>query len=209
MKLLKPYHEITLKDVILLDATKSANVLKKYWFIPLFLCRNELEQLATKIFESIGGKTVNDLQDQFDRITSYRRLLILEALYKAVQIEFELKGRVTAWKVLLGKDFKESPQLEQVMAEVLKHTGISIETPESLKDFADYVQFRIDKHAETYPEIEEEEKESTPLIEVFNSVFLFFNLPPNENALLITWIALKKQAEERIRSQKPEENELQ
>ncbi len=207
--MLKPLHEITLKDVILLDATKSATVLKKYWFIPLFLCRKELESLAKQIFESIGGKTIDDLQDQFDRLTSYRRLLILEALYKAVQIEFELKGRVTAWKVLLGKDFKESPQLEQVLAEVLKHTGITIETPESLKDFADYVQFRIDKHAEMFPEIEEV-KETTPLIDVFYSVFNYMNEPFNDKMLLIAFIGMKKMAESRILKQSnTDENELQ
>jgi hypothetical protein len=66
----------------------------------------------------------------------------------------------------------------------------------------------LDKFDELFPPEEiDNEKESTPLIEVFNSVFLFFNLPPNENTLLITWLAMKKQAEERIRSQKTQENE--
>jgi len=198
--MLKPIHKITLKDVILLDATKSANVLKKHWFIPLFLCRKELESLAKQIFDSIGGKTVDDLQDQFDRLTSYRRLQLLEALWKAVQIEFKLKGRIGAWKIILGKDFKESPQLAEVLAAVEKHTGIKLEAPEDLKTLSDYVQHKLDKFAEIFPE-EEEVKESTPLIEIFYSVFNYMGESFNDEMLLIAFVAMKKMAESKILKQ--------
>jgi len=206
--MLTPFHEITIKHVILLDATKSASVLKKYWFIPLWLCRKELESLAKQIFESIGGKTVEGLEDQFDRLYVYRKLQIYEALHKAVEIEIGLKARINAWKIILQKDYTESPQLEKVLSEVERITGIKIEKPDDLKTFNDWIQHKLDKFDELFPPEEiDNEKESTPLIEVFNSVFLFFNLPPNENTLLITWLAMKKQAEERIRSQKTQENE--
>ena len=199
--MIKRLHEITLKDVILLDATKSANVLKKYWFIPLFLCRKELEKLAKDIFTSIGGQTVTSLQDEFDKVMMYRKLQIYEALYKAVQIELGLKPKINAFKIIIEKDYKDSPQLERVLSEVEKWTGIKIETPEDLQTFEDWIQHKIDKYAEMFPVETSEDKQEIPLIEVFNSVFLFFNLPPNENALLITWLALKKQAEDRIASQ--------
>lgn len=205
--MLKKFHEITLKDVILLDATKSANVLKKYWFIPLWLCRKELESLAKQIFESIGGKTVTNIQDEFDKLHQYRKLQIYEALYKAVQIEFGLKAKVNAWKLILQKDYKESPQLEKVLDEVKKYTGIQIETPDNLKEFEAFIQHKIDKYAEMYPIEEIEEKETTNLSKIIYSVFNFMNEPYNENMRLITFIELKTMAEDRIKSQKPEDNE--
>ncbi len=205
--MLKQFHEITLKDVILLDATKSANVLKKYWFIPLWLCRKELESLAKQIFESIGGKTVTNIQDEFDKLYQYRKLQIYEALYKAVQIEFGLKAKVNAWKLILQKDYKESPQLEKVLDEVKKYTGIQIETPDNLKEFEAFIQHKIDKYAEMYPIEEIEEKETTNLSKIIYSVFNFMNEPYNENMRLITFIELKTMAEDRIKSQKPEDNE--
>ena len=205
--MLKQFHEITLKDVILLDATKSANVLKKYWFIPLWLCRKELESLAKQIFESIGGKTVTNIQDEFDKLHQYRKLQIYEALYKAVQIEFGLKAKVNAWKLILQKDYKESPQLEKVLDEVKKYTGIQIETPDNLKEFEAFIQHKIDKYAEMYPIEEIEEKETTNLSKIIYSVFNFMNEPYNENMRLITFIELKTMAEDRIKSQKPEDNE--
>lgn len=205
--MLKRFHEITIKDVILLDATKSANVLKKYWFIPLWLCRKELESLAKQIFESIGGKTVTNIQDEFDKLYQYRKLQIYEALYKAVQIEFGAKAKINAWKLILQKDYKESSQLEKVLEEVKKHTGIQIETPENLKEFEAFIQHKIDKYAEMYPVEEVEEKEKTNLSKIIYSVFNFMKEPYNEGMRLITFIELKAMAEDRIKSQIPEENE--
>jgi hypothetical protein len=201
MKLLKPFHAITLKDVILLDATKSANVLKKYCFIPLFLCRKELESLAKQIFEAIGGKTVSNLQDEFDKLHQYRKLQIYEALYKAVQIEFGLKAKINAWKIILQKDYKDSPQLEEVLSEVKKYTGIQIETPDNLKEFNAWVQHKIDKYDEMYPIENAEEKIETPLIEVFYSIFNFLGEPFNDKILLIAFIGMQKMAKERIEKQ--------
>lgn len=209
MNLLKPFHAITLKDVILLDATKSASVVKKYWFIPLWLCRKELESLAKQIFEAIGGKTVSNLQDEFDKIIQYRKLQIYEALYKAVQIEFGLKAKINAWKLILQKDYKESPQLEEVIEAVKKHTGIQIETPENLKEFEDFIQWKIDKYKEMHPAEEIEEKTETPLIDIFYSVFNFMGEPFRDDMPLIAFISMQKMAKDRIMKQSnTEDNEL-
>lgn len=209
MKILKPYHEITLKDVILLDATKSANVLKKYWFIPLFLCRKELESLAKQIVESIGGKTVKDLQNEFNKLESYRTLQILEILYKSVQIEFEIKSRINAWRIIFEKECKESTQLSEILLKVEHYTRIKIETPENLKDFYDYVQFRIDKFEEMYQKEEVEERPETPLIDIFYSVFNYLGEPFNDEMLLIAFLSMRKMATERIAKQSnTDENEL-
>jgi len=199
--MIKRLHEISLKDVILLDATKSANVLKKYWFIPLFLCRKELEKLAKDIFTSIGGQTVTSLQDEFDKVMMYRKLQIYEALYKAVQIELGLKPKINAFKIIIEKDYKDSPQLERVLQEVEKWTGIKIETPEDLQTFEDFIQHKIDKYAEMFPVEDVTDRQETPLIEVFYSVFNFMNEPFNDRMLLIAFLGMKKMAESKIAQQ--------
>lgn len=203
---IKLLHEITLKDVILLDATKSAKSLKKYWFIPLFLCTKELEKLTKQIFDAIGNKTIDNLQDEFDKLLSYRRLQLLEALYKAVTIEINLKARINAWKIILEKDYKESEQLEKVLEEVKIHTGIEIKTPESLKEFEDYIQHKIDKHREMYPE--DIKQEEVKLIDVINSVFVFMDQKIDIEMLLISFVSLKEMAENKIKQsrQTAEEN---
>lgn len=194
-----------MKDIILLDATKSANSLKKYWFVPLFLCKKELESLTKQIFDSIGSQTIDDLQDEFDKLLSYRRLQLLEALYKAVNIEFGLKSRINAWKIILQKDFKESEQLQKILEEVKIHTGIDIKTPESLKELKDYIQHKIDKYDEMYPEIQ---KETVKLTKVIYSVFSYMSEPYNESMRLITFIELKSMAEEKIKQNRtPNEEE--
>ena len=201
-------HEIRLSDVILLDATKDASILKKYWFIPLWMCRKELEKLGKQIFDSIGGSTVQDLEDQFDKLNSYRKLQILEALYKALEIELKLKSKITTYKILLEKEYSESKQLKNVIEEIKKYTGIEIKNPDDLKTFYDHVQYKIDKHNEMYPETEVEEKEETPLIDIFYSVFSFMGEPFNDEMLLIAFIGMQKMAKGKILKQSnTEDNE--
>jgi hypothetical protein len=195
--MLKKLHEITIKDVILLDATKKANSLKRYWFVPLWLCRAELEKLTKEIFDLIGGKTINDLQDEFDKLSAYRRLQLLEALKGGVKTEFELRPRVNAWKIILEKDYKESELLQRVVEDVKLHTGIEIKEPKDLKEFYDYVQHKIDKYAEMYPNIE---KTEVKLEKVLLSVFIFMDRDFDESMRLIVFAELKAMAEEKIRS---------
>lgn len=193
-------HEITLKDIILLDATKSASHLKKYWFIPIYFCRAKLEKLAREIFESIGSNTIEDLENEFEKLYSFKKLQILECLYKAVTIELNLKTKINVWKLIMDKEYKESEQLQKTLSEVLKHTGIDIKTPEDLKAFEDHIEFKIDKHRENYPEIKPDETvKETKLTKIIYSVFSYMSEPYNENMRLITFIELKSMAEDRIR----------
>lgn len=198
--MIKKIHQVTLKDVILLDATKSASHLKKYWFIPIYFLRSQLELLAKQIFKSIGSETVDELQNAIERLLSYRRLQILEALYNAVRIEFEIKSKINVFKIIMSKDFAESPHLEEVLKEVKNHTGIEINSIKDYNDFKEYIDFRIDKHKETYPEIKpDEQKKEVKLQKVLYSVFNYMGEPYNENMRLITFIELKAIAEDRIK----------
>lgn len=204
--MIKKLHEITIKDIIILDESKSAKSLKKYWLTPLWLYRKKLELLAKQIFEAIGNKAINNIQDDCDKVLEYRKLQILEALYKALEIEIKLKSRINGWKLILKKDYKESPQLEKVVSEIKRITGIEIKEPRDLKTLEDYIQHKQDKYAEMYPESEEQETKEVPLSKIIYSVFNFMGEPYKEDMRLITFIQMKQMAEERIKQSKQEDN---
>jgi len=201
MKLTKQLHEITLKDVILLDSTKSPKHLKRFWFIPIRLMKPQLESLAQQMFDAIGGSTVESIENEMAKVISINSIQILEALYKATRIELDLKTRINVWKLILDKDYKESEQLKLVLEKVLDFTGIEIKTPENLKQFEDFIEFKVDKHRENYPEIKPDETKQVKLSRIIYSVFNFMNEPYNEAMRLITFIELKDMAEDKIRQQ--------
>ena len=199
--MIKRIHEICLRDIILLDATKTANSLKKYWFVPLFMFHKRLEKLATEIFKLIGNSPIVDIQDEFDKLMAYRRLQLLEALYKAVIIEIGLKSRIEAWKLLIGKDLTESEQFEEVKKEVLKHTGIELKALEDITTLRQYIEHKADKYREMFPDVDNEDKGEVKLTKVIYSVFNFMSEPYDENMRLITFIEMKEMAEDKIKQQ--------
>ena len=200
--MLKKIHQITLKDVILLDATKSANSLKKFWFIPVWLCRKELEKLTGEIFKLIGSGESFNVQDELDKLLAYRKLQMLEALYKAVIIEMYLKSKITAYKILFNRDTKESDQFEEVVNEVLKATGIKLDTPESITELRQYIEHKADKYKEMFPEPQpDEEKQTVSLEKVIYSVFHYMKEPYNPDMPLTMFCSMKAMAEDQIRSQ--------
>lgn len=206
--ILKQIHTITVKDVILLDTTKSANHLKKFRFIPIWFLRKQLESLAKQIFSLIGDSHIDTVQEDFDKLISYRNLQILEALYKLVTIELRLRAKIDIWKLISGKELKEAEQLAEVLAEVLKYTGIDIKEPKDVTDFNDYLEFRIAKHKELFPDKKiDENVNNKPISEIIYSYFNFMAEPHNREMLLIDFVAMKKIADERIlNSQKDKEN---
>jgi hypothetical protein len=208
IQFLKKLHEITLKDVIDLDATKSANSLKKHWFIPLWMCKKEMEKLSKEIFLNIGGKPVLDIDDEFERLNAYGKIQIIEALYKALIIELGMRPRLNAWKIVLQKDYKDSPLLEQVLFAVKKHTGIDVSSPDDLKTVEDHLRHKIDKFNEMFPEPEPEQNlKEANLSKVIYSVFSYLGEPYNENMRLITFIELKAMAENQVRQSKTIQDE--
>ena len=193
--MIKQIHEIRLKDIILLDATKSARSLMRFP-LPIWLFKKKLNSLIKEIFSLIGGQTIDTCQDDFDKLLSYRRLMLLEALYKAVMIEIGLKPKIIAMKILLEREIADSPYLMEVLAEVKRLTGIDITTPEDLQVFTEYIQHKVDKHKEVFPD-RSEEVEEVKLTKVIYSVFNYLGEPYNESMRLITFIELKSLAEER------------
>jgi len=165
------------------------------------------EKLAKEIFDLIGSNTIEQIENETAKIISLNNLQILEALYKAVQTELNLKAQINVWKLIIDREYKESPLLEQFLKAVLEHTGIDIKTPEDLKRFEDLIEFKIDKHRENYPSIKPDEKQEVKLQKVLYSIFNYLGEPFNENIRLITFIEMKELAEDRIKqAQKQIEN---
>jgi hypothetical protein len=165
-----------------------------------------LEALATQVFESIGGKTVQSIEDEFDKLYEYNKLQIYQALFKALEIEVGLKAKINGWSIILLGDYRDSPQLKEVLDLIKKHAGIDIQTPDDFKSFIDFIQHKNDKYNELFPKSEEEEGEQISLIRVINSVFIFMGMPIDIDMRLSIWLDLKQQAEEKIKQSKTQED---
>ena len=200
MRLTKKFHEIRLKDLIELDATKKANSLLRFP-IPLSFCRSQVEELCKQIFESIGNKEMKSIEDDFDKLLSYRDLQLYETLFKIVQIEMLLKSRIVAWQAVIGTDLSISTQTKEIIELVKKHTGIEIKTIEDITKLKEWIEFRQAKYEEKYSEPEQEETEpKSNFIRVIYSVFNFLHEPLNEETRLTIIIEMKQLAEGRIKS---------
>lgn len=195
--MIKKFHEIRLSDIINLDATKSARCLMKYP-LPVWLFRNQLEVLAKQIFDAIGNKSIDNIEEEFDKLYYFNRIQIYESLYKAVTIELSMKPKILAWKMILQRDFKESKQLEEVIEAVKKHTGIELNQPEDLQTLIDFIEHKVAKYKEMFPD--EEQGEPVKLGRVIYSVFNFMGEDFNENIRLINFLDMKEAAEERVKT---------
>lgn len=202
--MIKSLHEIKLSDIILLDATKSARTLMRLP-LPVWFFKSKLELLAKQIFDLIGGQTMQSVTDEFDKLIEYRKLQVLEALFKAVEIELGLKPQINAWKLIIQKDYKDSPQLEEVLSEVRRITGIDIQSPDDLQTLTDHITHKVDKYREMFPEQEPEQK-TVSLAKVIYSVFNYMGEAYNENMRLITFVEMKSMAEERAKQSKTKDN---
>ena len=126
------------------------------------------------------------------------------------RIEIGLKPKIIAMKILLEREIADSPYLMEVLAEVKRLTGIDIETPEDLQTFTDYIQHKIDKHKEIFPDAEiSEEQSEVKLAKVIYSVFNYLGEPYNESMRLITFIELKTLAEERSKKSNTKEDGIE
>jgi hypothetical protein len=172
----------------------------RFRFWPIVFYRKEIDQLAKEIFDLIGGRSIDFIEREFDKVMAYKRLQIYEALFKAIQIELAMRPKIVAMKMMLEKDYAESPQLEIALSEVKKYTGIEIKMPDDIILFRDWVNHKIAKYHELYPT--QEVQEGVNLNKVIYSVFNFMGEPYRDEMPLLMFIEMKEMAEERIKSQK-------
>lgn len=202
--MIKSIHEITLRDVLLLDETKSAKHLRTSKLVPMLFLHGRFEKLASEIFSKLGNKTLEDIETDVHKLVSYRNLMILEALYKAANIELNLKPQINVYKILINKEPIESEVLKEVLEEIRKLTRIDIKTPSDFKEFEDHVMYKIDKYKESYPELKEDEndkKDYAKLTKIIYSIFKFMDEPYNESMRLMAFIEMKEMAEEKYKKQ--------
>ena len=194
---MKTIYQITVGDVILLQDTESNSHLKSRW-MPLLFVKKELEELAGQIFERLGTHTIEDLENDLDRVLSYRNLQRLEALWKALDIEMNLKVSININLISIGKKSIASPLLKETLDKIKKVTGIEIKTPEDIEKFSKHIEFKNDKHLENYPKPteEEEEEKKTDFTKIIYSYFNYMDEPYNENMRFLSFMTMKRIADE-------------
>lgn len=202
--MIKTIHEITLKDILLLDETKRATHLLIYKWMPFFIVRGRLEKLAQEIFQQLGNNTIEAIQDEFEKLILYRKILLLEALHGAIVGELKLKTKINTWRVSVKKDIIESKDLTKIIDDINSITGIRIETDEDLVKFEKHIEFKVDKFRELYPKKKQEEK--TDLGKIIYSVFNYMGESYNIDMRLMDFVKIKEVAEDKAIKLKSKEH---
>jgi hypothetical protein len=184
----KTIHQITVGDVILLEDTKSGKHLKGW----MPFSTKKLEKLVAEIFEKLGADTADELERKFDKILSYRRLQLLEALWKALDAELNMK--LTVGLLLIDKKLPSSDLLDRVVDKIKDVTGIEIKDLEDVEKFKKHIEFRNTKHQQLYFDKKIEEK--TDFTKIIYSYFNYMDEPFNENMRYLSFLTMKKMADE-------------
>lgn len=193
--MIKTIHEITLRDILLLEETKRATHLLIYKWMPFMFVRGKLEKLAEEIFHQLGNNTIEAIQDEFEKLIIYRKILLLEALHGAIIGELKLKAKINAWRVVANKEVVKSRDLTKILDDIKRIAGIEIKTDEDLIRFEKHIEFKVDKFKEIYPEKKQEE--SADLGKIIYSVFNYMGEPYNIDMRLMDFVKIKEVAEDK------------
>lgn len=204
--MIKKIHQITIKDILILDETKKASHLKVKKWLPFFLIKKKLNKTIGEIYSQIGNKTTTNLNDEYQKLFDYQRLQILQALYNATYSILYLQTQINVYRLLLEKELIEDKNSVEVFKKVKEHTGIDIKTPDDFEKFKKRVQFLKDKFDERYKNDETEEKKDHSLIEIIYSYFHYMNEPYNENMRILAFVSIKNMADRKIMEQKSKDN---
>jgi hypothetical protein len=192
--MIKKIHEITVGDVVLLKETENAaHLISKY--IPSLFLRGKIEKLAGQIFERLGTKNIDELEKEIDRILAFRNLQKLEALWIALDIEMNLRVNLNSSLLLIGKNEIPSPTFKAVIDKI-KELGIEIKLVSDVKKFEKHIEFRKDKYLENYTQKEESKTDDVDFVEIIYSIFRYMGEPYNENMRFLSFLTMKKIAED-------------
>jgi hypothetical protein len=192
--MIKSIHNLTVGDVVLLQETESASHLKSK-YIPVIFIRKGIERLASQIFERLGTKNIDELEKEFDRILAFRNLQKLEALWIALDIEMNLRVNLNSSLLLIGKNEIPSPTFKAVIDKI-KELGIEIKLVSDVKKFEKHIEFRKDKYLENYTQKEESKTDDVDFVEIIYSIFRYMGEPYNENMRFLSFLTMKKIAED-------------
>lgn len=192
--MIKSIYKLTIGDVVLLKEAESASHLKNK-YIPIVFLRKGIEKLVEQIFERLGTKSIEDLEYEFDKILSFRNLQKLEALWLALDIEMNLRVNLNTSLLLIGK--KEIPSATfKLVIEKIKELGIDINLVSDVDKFKKHIEFKNDKHRENYLSEPKIDAKDVDFVEIIYSVFRYMGEPYNENMRFLSFLTMKKIAEE-------------
>lgn len=199
MNLVKPIHLITLMDVVLLNETRQATHLLKFKWIPFFIVKNTLEKLAIEISDKLGNKTIDDLQNEYDKTYDIMHLQLIEVLHMGAIKELNLNARLNAWKIVAGQNIND---FSNILEKIKEHTGIEIKTPEDFKRFEKYKRRIESKFRQNYPEKPEDEKPKDASFEdIIDSVLGYAGYNYDETMRLSAFVKIRSRAEEKIKKE--------
>lgn len=207
--MIKKIHEITLRDILILEETRKATHLKKIKWIPFILLKWKFEKLAKDIYDRIGSKSIDDLQNEFEKLLSYRRLQLLEALYNAAYIALFMQTKINVFKLILNQEPIEDKYISEILEKIKRIARIEIKEPGDFKNFEKKIQRYKDKYDERYKNTDNEEAEKQPersTTEIIYSYFQYLREPLNEDMRLLTFLSMRKMADEKMHAQKLNEN---
>jgi len=200
--MIKSLFEITNKDVILLEETKSANHLKRFRWIPFFMVKDKLNKLVQEIKDRLGDKKTSDgLQEEYEKTLAYQTLQLLDALYYGLIAEFGVKARFNAIKILMGEKPKEHEGFIHLIELIKEHTGIDVLEDDGFKKFEAHRIFKQDKFNERYPEKKEDKSndKSVTFQDIFISYMEHSNTKLTENDRFLLFLTVKKKVEDKLR----------
>ena len=191
--MIKSIYKITVGDVVLLQETKRGDHLKNK-YIPTILLRKGLEKLAEQIFGRLGTKTIEDLENEYDKLFSLRNLQKLEALWNALDIEINTRTELNTNLLLIGEKSIASTTLEEIVNKI-KEYGVEIKSISDIQKFKKKIEFITDKQLENFPE-QKTETNNIDFVEIIYSVFRYMSEPYNENMRFLSFLTMKKIAED-------------
>jgi hypothetical protein len=191
--MIKSIYNITVEDVVLLQETKSGKHLKSR-FIPNVFLRRGLERLTSQIFERLGTRSIEELRDEYDKLFAIRNLQKMEALWKALDAEINTRTELNTNLLLIGKPTIESKTLNKII-EKIKGYGIDIKSISDIEKFKKKIEFVTDTYLENFPE-KKDNAGSVDFVEVIYSTFRYMNEPYNEKMRFLSFLTMKKIAED-------------
>ncbi len=200
--MIKTLFNITNKDVILMEQSGSANHLKLFRLTPFWMVKKKLDQLVKEIEDKLGDKKTSDtLEYEYRKTLAYQHLQILDALHLGILAEYGIKTRINAWKLIDGKNIKESEILKDLISKIKEHANIDIEEKDGFQRFEKHIVFKRDKFDQNFPPVKEAPKSNVTFEEIFISYMEASNSGLTENDRFLLFLTVKKDVDNRAKKQ--------
>lgn len=200
--IIKPIHEITIRDYNIIEQTGKFNHLVR-WFPAVFFTKQIREQLK-KI-----GKIINDSEGEDDnsnliwQLQTIAKIQAIEINYLGIINLFNLGLQVSTLSELMPKKKVNinSKNAKKFIENIYNYTGIDIKNLSDVEKVRKELEYRKDKYNEIYGKVEQK-KETVYLMSVVLGVFSYLNQPINVDMTLMDFDVLKKEAVKKMQKEK-------